>query len=93
MSQAEALYTPAPEPAPLSSFEPGESGVIESVDTALPVGARLADLGFLPGTEIRVLRRAPFGDPTEYELRGYRICLRRSEAARVRVVPLETARP
>jgi Fe2+ transport system protein FeoA len=32
-----------------------------------------------------VLRRAPLGDPVEYELRGYRLCLRRTEAMRIRV--------
>jgi Fe2+ transport system protein FeoA len=88
MSQAEVLYTPAPEASPLASFAPGDCGIIEAVDSTTPLGARLADLGFLPGTRIRVLRRAPLGDPTEYELRGYRLCLRRREAAQVRVVPL-----
>jgi Fe2+ transport system protein FeoA len=88
MSQAEAFPATA-ETAPLASLAPGESAVIESVDAATPAGSRLADLGFLPGTHIRVLRRAPLGDPIEYELRGYRLCLRRREAARVRVVPLD----
>lgn len=49
------------------------------------VAARLADLGFLPGTAVQVLRRAPLGDPRVYELRSTRICLRRREARRVRV--------
>lgn len=49
------------------------------------MGRRLADLGFLPGTEVRVVRRAPLGDPTVFELRGFQLCLRRSEAALVRV--------
>ena len=43
----------------------------------------------LPGTRIRVIRRAPMGDPVVYELRGYRLCLRRTEAAHVfvRIAP------
>jgi len=41
-----------------------------------PSRDRLRNLGFVPGTEIRVLRRAPFGGPIEFELRGFRICLR-----------------
>ena len=32
-----------------------------------------------------VLRRAPLGDPVIYEIRGYRVCLRSADAARVRV--------
>jgi Fe2+ transport system protein FeoA len=52
-----------------------------------PIGRRLLDLGFTPGSRLRVVRRAPLGDPVEYELRGSRICLRRGEAERIRVDP------
>lgn len=44
---------------------------------------RLTDLGFLPGTRVQVLRRAPMGDPTVYALRDYQMCLRRSESDRI----------
>ena len=69
----------------LSDLEPGSDARIESVDASTPIGRRLLDLGFVPGTAVRVLRRAPLGDPVEYELRGYRLCLRRTEARRIRV--------
>ena len=39
----------------------------------------------LPDTPVRVVRRAPLGGPGVYELRGYQLCLRREDAARVRV--------
>jgi ferrous iron transport protein A len=45
------------------------------------VPPRLTELGFVPGTEVMVLRRAPLGDPIEIELRGYRVCLRRQDLA------------
>jgi Fe2+ transport system protein FeoA len=45
---------------------------------------RLRNLGFVPGTEIRVLRRAPLGGPIEFELRGFRICLRREDVSGLR---------
>ena len=48
---------------------------------------RLADLGFVGGTEIAVIRVAPLGDPVELELRGYRLCLRRDALERVCVIP------
>jgi len=57
------------------------------------VSRRLLDLGFVPGTRVRVVRRAPLGDPTLYELRGTQLCLRRSEAARVRVRALPPGSP
>jgi len=79
----------APEAAAvaLSDLPPGRSGRVESVDPASPIGRRLLDLGFVPRTLVTVVRRAPLGDPVEYELRGTRLCLRRSEASRVRVRP------
>lgn len=69
----------------LASLAPGREAAIERVDTSTAVGRRLLDLGFAPGTRVRVVRRAPMGDPVAYELRGYRICLRRAEAALVQV--------
>jgi Fe2+ transport system protein FeoA len=74
---------------PLAQLAPGAHAVIESVDATTAIGRRLADLGFLPRTPICVVRRAPLGDPVAYELRGYRLCLRRAEALRVWVIPTD----
>jgi ferrous iron transport protein A len=71
---------------PLSSLPPGSRATIVDVDASTPEGHRLLDLGFLPETEIRVVRRAPLRDPIVFYLRGGQICLRRSEAARIRVL-------
>ena len=69
----------------LADLEPGNRGVVIEVEQTDTVSRRLLDLGLLPNTPIKVLRRAPLGDPSVYELRGYRLCLRKTEAARVRV--------
>jgi Fe2+ transport system protein FeoA len=53
-----------------------------------PIARRLDDLGLRPGAEVEVLRRAPLGDPTVFELHGYQLCLRRSESCRVEVEPI-----
>ena len=71
---------------PLDRAEPGAELVVDHVEAGgSPASRRLLDLGVLPGTPIRVVRRAPLGDPVVYELRGYRLCLRRSEAAHILV--------
>ena len=72
-------------PVLLASLEVGASARVVSVEDQSPAGRRLQDLGFVPGTLVEVRRRAPLGDPVEYELRGTRLCLRRTEAARIRV--------
>ena len=72
-------------PLSLADLAPGSAARVAEVDPKSPIGRRLLDLGFVPGTAVQVVRRAPLGDPVEYELRGYRVCLRRSEALRIRV--------
>ena len=71
----------------LASLRPGSAAIIVDVDASGPQGQRLLDLGFVPNTPIRVLRRAPLGDPSVYDVRGTRFCLRRTEAKRVQVRP------
>jgi ferrous iron transport protein A len=87
---------PAPDPPvplALSELAPGASAVVAGVEGHDPIAMRLRDLGFVPETPVRVLRRAPLGDPTLYELRGYRLCLRRSEARRIAVHPAAAEPP
>ena len=79
---------PSVRPVPLSQIAPGQSAEVKEVDEASPIGRRLLELGFRPGTPLRVIRRAPLGDPTTYELRGSRFCLRRAEAERIAVTPI-----
>lgn len=42
--------------------------------------ARLRELGFIAGAEVKVLGRAPFGDPILVEVRGATVALRKAEA-------------
>jgi ferrous iron transport protein A len=84
---AAQLPPPAPQIRLLCELAPGECAVVERVDGDERIARRLQDLGFVPGTPLRVVRRAPLGDPVEFELRGMRVCLRRSEARRVSVRP------
>jgi ferrous iron transport protein A len=89
----EAAGTPAaPDSSALESLSelaPGRMATIVSIDDSGPVGRRLLDLGLLPGTVVQALRHAPLGDPAVFELRGYRLCLRRSETNRIRVAPMD----
>jgi ferrous iron transport protein A len=52
------------------------------------VSVRLLEMGLTPGVEIALVGAAPLGDPLELELRGYRLSVRRSEAARVEIEQL-----
>ncbi len=65
----------------LSEVRVGQSGVVQRLDLGEEVSDHLAHLGFLPGAEFKVLRRAPAGDPTVYRIDGVEVGLR-SETAR-----------
>jgi ferrous iron transport protein A len=70
---------------PLSKVEIGITAIIDRVEAPPPIARRLGDLGFIPGTPVTPIRRAPLGDPGVYEIRGVQYCLRRSEAGTIRV--------
>lgn len=69
--------------ASLDALAPGAHARVCDHPGDLPLRQRLADLGLVGGTALRVLRRAPLGGPMEIELRGYRLVLRRGEAAAI----------
>lgn len=75
----------------LSQLQPGERATICEVGGSGPLRRRLLDMGVVPGAEVEVVRVAPLGDPVEYMIKGYRLSLRRSEAARVAVESLPCA--
>lgn len=69
----------------LDDVSVGATVTVDDVTGADPVAIRLLEMGLTPGIEVRLVGRAPFGDPLELELRGYRLSIRRQEAVRVAV--------
>jgi ferrous iron transport protein A len=63
----------------------GEIGRVTQIAGADEVSRRLLEMGVTPGVEIRRIGAAPLGDPLEFELRGYRLSLRKAEAAHVQL--------
>ncbi len=71
----------------LSDLAFGISGKVLKIEGNDEISLRLMEMGLTPGTDVMVLGSAPLGDPIELELRGYRLSLRKSEAARVTLQP------
>lgn len=46
---------------------------------------RFLDLGIIDGTNIEVLYRSPFGDPTAYLIRGAVIAIREEDSEKIQV--------
>lgn len=69
----------------LAQLTVGASATIRAYPQAGTAFTRLREMGMLPGTRITLVRTAPLGDPIEIQVRGYRLSLRKSEAALVEV--------
>jgi ferrous iron transport protein A len=66
----------------------GQRSRVGQITNCDAIGVRLLEMGLTPGIEVLLVGTAPLGDPLEFELRGYRLSLRRSEAARVEAEPM-----
>lgn len=66
----------------LLTLNVGEKGEIVLIRGGRGLIQRLYDMGLTPGTEIRILRKAPFG-PVEILLRGYNLALGRGVVNRI----------
>lgn len=73
----------------LSTLQPGEEGVITKVKGYGAFRKRINEMGFVPGVTVKVIKKAPLGDPMELELMGYRISLRKNEANLIEIVSKE----
>ncbi|MDY6868203.1 MAG: ferrous iron transport protein A, partial [Chloroflexota bacterium] len=73
----------------LNTLKKGQHGIIVKVDGKGQVKRRMMDMGVVPGSEISVVRVAPFGDPIEFSIKGYRLSLRKSEAEKITVEQID----
>lgn len=78
----------------MDTLSVGESAAVTGV--TLPsdrLRLRLLDLGFVPGTRVRLIGHAPGGDPVTVALRGYELALCRRDAERVTVTAAGAGQP
>jgi Fe2+ transport system protein FeoA len=67
----------------LDQVEIGRTIRVTAVGGDETLRRRLLEMGLVPGTVVRVLRRAPLGDPIEVSAHGYLLSLRVGEARHV----------
>ncbi|MBQ6570601.1 MAG: FeoA domain-containing protein, partial [Clostridia bacterium] len=75
--------------ATLKDTKIGESVVVKKLNGEGALRQHFLDMGVIPGTEIKVVKYAPMGDPVELLVRGYKLTLRLADADKIEV---ETAR-
>ncbi len=69
----------------LGDIQPGTMAKIRCHHSCGAIRQRLLDLGFVPDSEVNVVRRAPLGDPIQCKIANYNITLRISEASLIEV--------
>lgn len=70
----------------LSQLHTGETGIVVKVLGHGAFRKRLIEMGFVKGHGVSVVLHAPLRDPIKYNIMGYEVSLRRSEADLVEVV-------
>ena len=69
----------------LDTLSPGSGARLVTIGGERSFRCRLMELGLLPGTPLRVIRRVDVGGLIEIEVRGCRLSVRHGEAARLMV--------
>jgi len=69
----------------LSDLAPGQKGIVVSIKGGGATRRRIMDMGIVRGSKIKVIRKAPLGDPVEFEIRDYNLTLRKREAENIYV--------
>ncbi len=67
----------------LNDLPDGQSGRLVRLEGDQGFRRRLMELGLLPGTSVRVVRRAAIGGVLELEVRRSRLTVRTAEASQV----------
>ena len=73
----------------LKQLSIGDSAVVTSVGGEGALRQHFLDMGLIPGTEVKIMKYAPMGDPMEIRLHGYELTLRLAEADRIEIEPLK----
>jgi Fe2+ transport system protein FeoA len=69
----------------LAEIPLGRAATVQAVEGSRAFRRRLLEMGLIPGTAVKVVAIAPFGDPLQIEVRGGQWSMRRAEAAQIQV--------
>ena len=73
----------------LSDLKSGDKAIILKVKGRGAFRKRIIEMGFVVGKQVIVVKNAPLKDPIEYNIMGYEVSLRRSEASLIEVITEE----
>ena len=73
----------------LTELKPGELATVEKLDIKdKKLKRHLLDMGLTRGVEVEIKKTSPMGDPIDIMLRGYELCISKSDLEKVKVKKL-----
>ncbi len=72
----------------IDKLEQGVSATVTRVGGEGAARMHFLDMGLIPGATLKVVGRAPLGDPIQLQINGYALTLRIADAARIEVEPV-----
>ncbi|WP_199883902.1 FeoA family protein [Anaerosinus massiliensis] len=69
----------------LTQLEIGQTCHVNTIELTGLLKRRVLDLGLVPGTLVKCVRRSPSGNPVAYHVRGTTIALRNEDADFIKV--------
>lgn len=69
----------------LNNLSLGEEGTVKKVGSSGSLRRRMIDMGLTTGAKIKLLKRAPGGDPIEVQIYNYKLSIRQSEAREIEI--------
>ncbi|MDO9511727.1 MAG: ferrous iron transport protein B [Bacteroidales bacterium] len=77
----------------LNELPQGASAIITKVRGRGAFRRRIMEMGFVAGKKLTTVRKAPLQDPVEYNIMGYNVTLRNSEAALIEIKSIDPEFP
>lgn len=67
----------------INDLQVGQKGTIAQVGGEGSLRLRFLDMGLIPGTQVKLEKVAPMGDPIQIQVRGYELTIRRDDAKKI----------
>ena len=64
----------------LYDIEENQIGIIVKLDNSIDSKLRLAEMGLMPGADVRMVKKTPMGGPIQIKINNYYLTLRKEDA-------------
>lgn len=69
----------------VSEMEVNKIGIIKAVLGNGSLRHRLLEMGIIPGTKLKLIKKAPLGDPMQIQIRNFYLSIRKADAEMIEI--------